>query len=398
MEKELEAILKLKIPKTIKRPIGFLEIAKIAHHENIISSIYSYFLNSKNKELANVFKDALTSVINSKLPSNEKHFKKFSKESFNIFKSNTEIVVDDKKRIDLDIVDKENNSVIIIENKIYHHLNNDLEKYYKHYPTKNKILVLLTLEQFDFTTEKSTIRSLNQAIDYRNKNQLVAITHKEWIEAIKIIKLPTGLKNQEYVYLNDFFNSIDNLTKNLNMTEEQKFYFNHIEQINKASKVKEKAKNHVINQISFFTKKYNHVHSPKGDWWLNIFKKDKNSQPFYGVNYDGLFKNRSLRICITVVGDCMKNIYESDDIKNKINEIILNSENKVFSDPKIQYRRFMYLFEKDYTELSDHNISKLSDFLTESIIKDFKPLMLQLDEILSSETNVINSDWFPKKI
>ena len=64
---ELYKLLELKIPEISEREIGFLELTGQAHKENVNSRVYAYFLDSSlHPEIANVFIEALISLVNTK--------------------------------------------------------------------------------------------------------------------------------------------------------------------------------------------------------------------------------------------------------------------------------------------------------------------------------------------
>ncbi|WP_298417129.1 PD-(D/E)XK nuclease family protein [uncultured Kordia sp.] len=133
----LTDFLALEIPTVKVPPDGFLEIIGLSHYETINSRIYSYFLDQeKNENISSLFIYSLAEIIL------EKTGKSIIIDTFEVF---TEVSTT-KGRIDIVIEDCNNKSVIIIENKIYHHLNNPLLDYWKHYKYKNKLGIILTLK------------------------------------------------------------------------------------------------------------------------------------------------------------------------------------------------------------------------------------------------------------
>ncbi len=111
------------IPKPKKRPKTFLGIAKQPHYENVLSNIYSFFFNvNEVHKMEDLFIKSLLEVALEKGVS-----KDFS--SFYDFNCATEVGTTKGGRIDL--LWSNGRQSIIIENKVYHHLNNDLEDYWK---------------------------------------------------------------------------------------------------------------------------------------------------------------------------------------------------------------------------------------------------------------------------
>lgn len=124
LTEELKQFLDISSIPIIKQKIGFLEIIGKQHHENINSALYAHFLNCGNPELQALFLDSLLYLIHEKI---------YKKLNFSNYKITTEAITP-KGRIDILIEDYYNQTAIIaiiIENKIYHYLDNNLEDYWQ---------------------------------------------------------------------------------------------------------------------------------------------------------------------------------------------------------------------------------------------------------------------------
>ena len=113
------------IPIIKSKPKTFLGIAKQPHYENVLSNIYAFYFDvNEVHQFKDLFIKSLLELINRSILVKEKTvFETFSE--FDVF---TEYGIKDQKRID--ILLQNNEQAIIIENKVYHHLNNDLNEYY----------------------------------------------------------------------------------------------------------------------------------------------------------------------------------------------------------------------------------------------------------------------------
>ena len=126
------------IPPKRSRQRTLLDIAGINHRENSWSDIYAYFFNPKEKhKLGRLFIDSFNALIEQK-----SGLKPLKLESFTITREKTN---DDKKRIDLLIKNEE--EALIIENKVYAGVYNDLSSYWESVkvPEINKRGVILSL-------------------------------------------------------------------------------------------------------------------------------------------------------------------------------------------------------------------------------------------------------------
>lgn len=126
------------IPTVKKKALTFLGISKQPHYENVWSNIYAFFFNTDEEHnLNDLFINSLLELINENISS-----------SFNLKSSfDIETEVGTKKNGRIDILLSNNNDAIIIENKVYHHLNNDLDDYWYSISQTNKIGIILSLQK-----------------------------------------------------------------------------------------------------------------------------------------------------------------------------------------------------------------------------------------------------------
>lgn len=216
------------IPPKRLRQRTLLDIAGINHRENSWSDIYAYFFNPKEKhKLGRLFIDSLNALIEQKYG-----LKPLKLESFTISREKAN---DNKKRIDLLIKNEE--EALIIENKVYAGVYNDLSSYWESVkvPEINKRGVLLSL------------------VPIKNTNKFVNITHKEFANEI-IKNIPTYFQSADsksLLLLQEFVQNIYNETYAMN-EEELKFYYqdesNRIK-INRLSEIRSNVINHIRNSI-----------------------------------------------------------------------------------------------------------------------------------------------------
>lgn len=111
------------IPKIKKRPKTFLGIAKQPHYENVMSNIYAFYFNVDEVHgMQDLFINSLLEIINESKLRDQKKVAAISD-----FEVSTEVST--KKNGRIDILLSSEDHAIIIENKVYHTLNNNLEDY-----------------------------------------------------------------------------------------------------------------------------------------------------------------------------------------------------------------------------------------------------------------------------
>lgn len=222
-------LLDQSFPKPIEKRKTFLEIGNVPHYENVISNFYCFYFD-KNEEhkFGELFLKSLCDIII------EKTDKSFEFEDYSVYR---EVSTKNGGRIDILIEENSEQTAIIIENKVYHSVLNDLNDYWQSVKAKNnnKIGIVLTLE-------KQTIQ---------NKN-FINITHQQFLKKVKS-NIGFYLKDSDdrhLLFLKDLFDNISNLILNKNdMKDTLKFYFENKDKIYELSQIKEKARKHFLSSI-----------------------------------------------------------------------------------------------------------------------------------------------------
>jgi PD-(D/E)XK nuclease superfamily len=349
---ELYTLLELKIPEITEREIGFLELTGQAHKENVNSRVYAYFLDtSLHPEIAHVFIEALISLVNAK-----------SNKTLSLpdFSCATEVSTSRGNRIDLLI--RNEDSAIIIENKIYHYLNNDLDDYYKHLnlPEQNKAGVVLSLNKLKDTGHP----------------EFINITHKQWMDEIKRRGLPANIELKKYVYINDFITTIQQLTKDENMNEQTEFFFNHPTQVMKAAAMHNEAYRFIVDQLyktlaqlSLSPLYAGWILYGRTDNFRHIWDETKQRQAYYAIVFNDLFTEKKE---IMVVLELYRDARNKTDLLDKA---LLDIPSRYeLKKSNYQIGGIRHYCTKTYK--TDIEILKnLGNFLAQKIEQDFTPSM-----------------------
>jgi hypothetical protein len=220
-----------------KRIKTFMEISGYPHYENVCSNILKFYLDPKNEH---GLKDL---VLNSLIHPIEKDFK------FDVDFEKIEIHREHKTINEnrLDIVILTENYAIGVENKIFHHLQNDLTDYNSTinsfcHSSRKPINIVLSLQKL---TSKEDIEKINT-------NNFVNITYEQVFQNIKHnIGKHLNSSNISYInHLTDFIKSIENLTPT---TMENKalwaFFKNNSETIQELTESFNEYKNSIYQKI-----------------------------------------------------------------------------------------------------------------------------------------------------
>lgn len=182
-----------------QRTKTFMEIAGYPHYENVCSNILKFYLDPSNEH---GLKDL---VLNSLLNLVDKEFQfDIDFEEIKIYREYQTL---NENRLDLVLLTE--NYAIGIENKIFHHLHNDLTDYKNTveslcYNSKKPICIVLSLNKL---TTKEDLEKVTS-------NNFVNVTYEQVFKNIKQdIGHHLSSLNISYVnHLNDFIKSIENLT------------------------------------------------------------------------------------------------------------------------------------------------------------------------------------------
>ena len=187
---------------------SILTIAGIAHSENAWSDIYAFFLDSTRPHgLKTVFADCLANIILTKTG------KKIDLSGANIKREQS---TNGGNRIDI-LIQNASHSVII-ENKVFHKLNNDLDDYW--FSVKGS------------EDEKTGIVLTLTALPTGNRNY-INVTHTEWLNEVRatLSQKTFEINSQAEILLNDFMATVEYVSGYHDDTAMQ-FYLNNREKIN----------------------------------------------------------------------------------------------------------------------------------------------------------------------
>ncbi len=354
--KEFEQLLSEfeNVPALPHRNPTFLEICEFPHREVICSNILCFFFNSNREHnLKDLFARSLFELINAKEYGNHHYY------------CEKEVPTADNKRIDLLLT--VNNTAVVIENKIYADLNNDLDAYLEHIKDyKNKYGVVLSLkdipknnEKFEFITYKKLFEQIKKNIDF-------------YIEKA----------DKKYLtFFMDFMENIDNLREGYEMDKEFIEFVNQnsygdaiVNLINRVNKFN--------NYLSKKTKELKEVI----DKVINKMKgKDLSSYLWYpekefsqidlwkGVSVVYNFNDYKIDI-LTCIGywGCSFQIYIYDknekNVTEKHEKKLKDFLKKLISDGKIDEENSFRLNKSYSLENIDNNLGKIVDTL-EKIVK-----------------------------
>lgn len=223
-------------PRTEYAPDLF-SLSGFPHYEDVLSNWYAFFFRSEEKHgFGRLFIHALLDLIRAKTAGVPDSFIDHN------VQCRREVQTDKGNYIDLVLYDEESdvntfNQAILIENKVYHFLHNDLNDYYRSIKTgadDHKQGVLMTLWPQN-----------NLPPEYVN------ITHRAFIaKVLELLPRYWGSAGEKYlIYLKDIEQNIQRLTSEMQMNTNIRFYFENTPKFHAMQEVAREASEYIYGQI-----------------------------------------------------------------------------------------------------------------------------------------------------
>ena len=341
-------------PELPKRERSMIEIGGCRNDENVNSDYLAFFLREDEEHnLGRLFFDALLEVLEFKIDDYQ-----------GSYEVEREFSTSKKNRIDIVIQSKDKNWAIIIENKIYHYLKNDLQDYWDSVNVENKKGVILSLKK---EHEKY-------------HNLFTNITHKELIDEVKKNLGQNFLAiNPKYLpFLQDFILNVENYyyygrIEVQNAYHQRIMYFyKHQEKRKEVVKDIDSVFNRQIENIKFTTDGTKNT-----DYWL-YYDKNKNFQIYYNRE-DILGEKRLLYIRLSIKKDLFEKIkgkieFIKEEFKDKKIEIVVGEKTK-------EDAGLTQIFTAKYTILE--TTTNYIEVLNEIINTIGKNILPELNELIS---------------
>lgn len=340
------------VPNVKKSPKTFLGIAKQPHYENVMSNIYAFYFDTNEvHKLKDLFIKSLLELINNSLLAKQN----IVFETFLNFKVVTEYGTKNQKRIDLLL--QNNDQAIIIENKVYHQLNNDLDEYYNEIDVANKMGIVLSLHP---------IKDIKH---YR----FINITHLQLVSKVleNLGKYVLNANDKYLVFLKDFCQNIINLSHPIMEKDNIAFYYKNQEKINQLAAFKYNLRKHILGQVIDASNRIEGVnrYEPRAnsfnDKRLVYYVSKKNINLMLTVVYEKLLtEEKSMYIAVEMQGDLLKdrNIYNQIDFTEEERKHTYADK---FTTTKEDWAHFAIMkfhpTESDVFNLSDYIIQKLNE-------------------------------------
>ncbi|MFR9543928.1 MAG: PD-(D/E)XK nuclease family protein [Rikenellaceae bacterium] len=347
-----------KIPKPTKGVKTLFDVMKQPHLENVWSNIYAFFFDpTEDHGFGNLFLSTLVELIKEKQYGRD--FSEMIDEYINV---KTEDSTDDSKRLDIAL--QSDNYAILIENKVYADLYNNLGTYWKNYPQyedKHKQGVVLSLYP-----KAISLEGRGKELDHDPK-KWVNITHLELMERVNK-NIPQLEPNKYHLLCEEFYTNIKKMTQPINK-EQLDFYWSNRDAMNQISQLVNEVESGIKKQIKDAMKAIGYVGSYELSHCKGLyFHKNKTNK---GRN------NQQCAICVF-----LKELYSHNPHIVVTVEIL--SEN--FIKQCIANQEIGNILKKDYDGKKDW--LQITDYIT-----------INIDENnIQSVGNIVSNDIMNRKL
>jgi len=357
LSEHFNEILKLQIKEVKKVSPTFQELSGYPNYENVLSNIYKFFIEFEHHGLNDLFLQALDDCFEDEVVLMEEaivHREFFTKKGGRI-----DLVITDTDNID------EVTQVVIIENKIFHTLENDLDDYWNTFShIENKVGFVLSLNELPV------------------KKPFYNITHKQWMTKVKG-RLGHHLKhaNSKYlVYLQDFFNYIDGFYKDTFNMDSLKFLFEHGKKVDDIVNLQKDGFNHIRDLvIAKVQESSNWSYNAKTRPGISIGNKQGNFLIY--VSIDTVFTERRFRL--------ESWLYKKETIA-KWNDSGFNDDmrkiaakNGITIEEKAPTKEWVRIASKDYIIQSSNDLIDIDQKIIDSLNFDWTELRQETELIIS---------------
>lgn len=366
LENKFSNLLKSEIKGIPKKVRTLFDIAGFPHYETVSSNFYAYYLNPlENHGFGDLFLSALSSIITAK------NGGQIIIESPTLCVVNREVYTEQGKYIDIVISEFEKSNTlpvnaIIIENKLFADLYNDLEEYYRHIKVSGRTIGIVLSIRREISLPKGFIN----------------ITHQELITTIEQFSgqyFPAASEKQLMIF-KEFIQNIKTMAYQNDLSEQFDFYFNHQEQIIEISSLYSALIEEVYMQASLACEKLGlglelrassnkllrYYVSPKSSVYFTIWLPEL-------MNGEGY-----LTIMVELDSEGMKYL-------DQINKIEFTEDERKYIKETTRVRKTYLHYASKSFRPSVTQVKNLSDFICSEILQTpFKTVFLKIETLLST--------------
>lgn len=334
----------------------FINISGYPNHENVVSNIYQFFLSDKYHGMGKLFVSALDDCIEG------------YDISFHDYQVKREVITDNGGRIDLTIEQVESDGsvskAILIENKIFHTVGNDLNDYYNSFSkVEDKLLILLTLKEVPVNFP------------------FINITHNKWIQKVKQ-RLGSIISSADLKYLSllqDFIQQIQFFYEKSIDMDSIKYLFENGEKIDQLKTLESKGANYIAEEIG------KSIVATNWEWGRKIpagLQMPRKELPIYGyIYFNRIFIDHEFTIQIWLKGEKQADVRAEIGTPKSIKE--LAEKKKIQINDTRDSKGWFNIAEKRYSIANAESIDNIGQIVVDRLENDWEEFTQLISEVYS---------------
>ena len=344
-------------------------ISGFPHYEDVLSNWYAFFMDPSGPHgLGTLFLEVLLELAN-------------AKDKVTIGSSmavKRELTTPEGKAIDLVVHDGEETgdgisgamNAIVIENKVYHHLNNPLDLYLNAVAAESKTGIVLGLKKTD-----------------PGHGSFTSVSHRDLIDGV-VRRLPFTARVPEphRQYLIDLHQNIHELTAHMEYSQEVDFFLKNTELIQRVNRLEGKFKEYLKGQLGTVATELGVRLYPSAQkcWYLCLPKDDK---VYYSVLLDDVLeKGTDLIVVVELHG------IEGKDLQPFYDEVKPLLKSDTHADPPLHRQGANWIqYAAIRIPMTTAEKGTLSDMVLERIRQHLAPILEKADEFMKPKTSPKNA-------
>ncbi|HRH70340.1 MAG TPA: PD-(D/E)XK nuclease family protein [Flavobacteriales bacterium] len=262
---------------------NLFSISKYPHYEDVVSNWYAFFMDpAQPHELGTLFLDCLLQFGPGNNALNlEKEFYVRREHTTPSGKA-IDLLISDGEEADKGNLHKATNA-IVIENKVFHWLANELDDYWRAIDAPNKVGFVLSLTKTD-----------TRSPHFKN------VLHSELLarirESSEVAAMPTRYK----CYLEDLATNLHELAETMRYTPDLRFFVENAAAIDRAVRLREQFLKFVYQQLQVLAEQMNLSLGGHAELYRYLYNDD-HERVYYTILLDDLVADGgSLTICVEV--------------------------------------------------------------------------------------------------
>ena len=348
------------------------DISEYPHYENVISNWYAFFFDPDAlHSLHDLFLKSLIEIIKD---SNE-----FDMEGCHVER---EFQTDKGGFIDLLLYeqteeseeDETFNSVIIIENKIYAPLNNDLDDYYK------------SVKVVESGQKIGIVLSLHKIKDKDLPEAFINITHERLLKVIKrnLGQYVASAKLKYIHTLQDFISNLEQMTRPTKMQDSIKYYFDsdNAKKIDELVNLRVQATNYLKNNLVQAIQRNNYEPKKNAEGAFRFAYYNDPRILFYLYDISSIRTEKKFTLSVWLIEEAAVKHWRRTDGRNRISGETYHQEYQLNLSPDESNETEEFLAKKEY-EITD--IENFGEEVFEFLKRDWSDFLENASKILKGK-------------